>query len=124
MIYLNKSTEFQMAHYLCDQKPVTFDRSVKGFEAFQCHGLRVISSFPNDDAVAIETFPGKWREMARAYGLKPGTKVWVFEGGWSRGFAEELKGRYPEFADIQAQNFGRYLQIFPLSVPENVSPSS
>jgi hypothetical protein len=124
VIYVNKSSEFQLAHYLCDRKPVNFDRSVAGFESFQCHGVRVISSFPNDDAVAIETFPTKWREMARAYSLKPGTKVWIFEGGWSRGFAEELKSRYPEFAGIQARNFGRYLQIFSLTVPGVVSLDS
>jgi len=124
VIYLNNSTELQAQYYFCDRKAITLDRSVAGFESFRCHGLRVISSFPNDDAVRIETFPTKWLEMAHAYGLKPGTKVWIFSGGWSRGFAEELKSRYPEFAGIQVQSFGRCLQIFSLAVPEATSAAS
>jgi len=43
VIYVNKSTEFQLAHYLCEQKPVVADRSVAGFESFHCNGLRVVS---------------------------------------------------------------------------------
>jgi hypothetical protein len=116
VIYLNKGTEFQLAHYLCDQKPILPDRSVEGFESFRCHDLRVISSFPNDDAVAIDTFPTKWQEMARAYGLLPGSKVWVVEGGWTTKFAETLQARYPQFSGIEAHSFGNYLQIFFLTV--------
>jgi len=120
VIYLNKSTEFQIAHYLCDQKPVVFDRSVAGFESFQCHGLRVISSFPNDDGVVLETFPVKWREMARAYGLKPESKVWVVQGGWSRGFAQLLRDRFREYSGLEAHPFGHYLEIFQVTVGEAV----
>jgi hypothetical protein len=124
VIYLNKSTEFQLAHYLCDQKPAVFDRSVAGFESFQCHGLRVLSTFPNDDAVELETFPVKWREMARAYGLKAGCKVWVFQGGWTRGFAVSLRVRFREFSGIEAHSFGQYLEIFHVTVGEAASSTA
>jgi hypothetical protein len=116
VIYVNKSTEFQLAHYLCDQKPVVFDRSVIGFESFRCHGFRVISTFPNDDAILIETFSNKWREMAHAYGLNPGSKVWVVQGGWTRALAESLRARFPELPDLDAHSFGQYLQIFHVTV--------
>jgi hypothetical protein len=116
VIFLNKSTEFQLAHYLCDQKPVAFDRSVAGFESFQCHGFRVISTFPNDDAILLETFPSKWREMAHAYGLNTGSKVWVVQGGWTRALAESLRARFPELLDLEAHSFGQYLEIFHVMV--------
>ncbi len=116
VIYVNKSTEFQIAHYLCDQKPVVFDRSVAGFESFRCHGFRVISTFPNDDAILLETFPSKWREMAHAYGLNPGSKVWVVQGGWTRALAESLRARFPELPDLEAHSFGQYLEIFHVTV--------
>ena len=116
VIYVNKSTEFQIAHYLCDQKPVVFDRSVAGFESFRCHGFRVISTFPNDDGILLETFPSKWREMAHAYGLNPGSKVWVVQGGWTRALAESLRARFPELPDLEAHSFGQYLEIFHVTV--------
>lgn len=124
VIYVNKSSEFQLAHYLCDQRAVDPDRSVQNFESFQCHGLRVISSYPNDDAVAIETFPAKWQEMARAFQLQPESRVWVFEGGWSTGFAEELKTRYSEFSSIRSHSFGHYLEIFSLPVQDEPGSSA
>lgn len=116
VIFLNKSTEFQLAHYLCDQKPVAFDHSVAGFESFQCHGFRVISTFPNDDAILLETFPSKWREMAHAYGLNTGSKVWVVQGGWTRALAESLRAQLPELPDLEAHSFGQYLEIFHVTV--------
>jgi hypothetical protein len=120
VIYLNHGTGLQLAHYLCDQKPVVFDFSVAGFESFQCHGFRVISTSPADDAVVLETFPRKWREMAHAYSLKPGNKVWVVEGGWTSGFAEMLRARFREFSRLEAHSFGHYLEIFHLTVRETI----
>jgi hypothetical protein len=124
VIYLNKSTEFQLAHYLCDQKPVVFDRSVAGFESFQCHGLRVISTFPNDDAILLETFPSKWREMAHAYGLNPESKVWVVQGGWTRALAESLRARFPELPELEPHSFGQYLEIFHMTVGDAASSTA
>jgi hypothetical protein len=124
VIYVNKSTEFQIAHYLCDQKRVVFDRSVAGFESFRCQGLRVISTFPNDDAILLETFPSKWREMAHAYGLNPGSKVWVVQGGWTRALAESLRARFPELLDLEAHSFGQYLEIFHVTVGDAASSTA
>ena len=129
VIYLNKATESQLGHYLCDQRPIVPDRSVSGFESFQCNGLGVVSSFPHDDAVLPETFPDKWKEMAKAYALPSGSKVWVVEGGWTSGFGEMLRGRYPEFSGLEIYSFGRYLEVFSLTVgqptlgpPKQVEP--
>jgi hypothetical protein len=119
VIYLNNGTRLQLAHYLCDQKPVAFDRSVAGFESSQCHGLRMISSFPNDDAVTLETFPSKWQEMACAYDLEPGAKVWVVQGGWTRDFSAQLRARFPEYSGLETNSFGHYLEIFHVTVGES-----
>ena len=55
--------------------------------------------------------------MANAFGLQPGTKVWVIEGGWITGFAEMLRTRYPELPILDVQHFGHYFEIFDLAVP-------
>src|SRR5260370_21041164 len=88
VIYVNKSTEFQLAHYLCEHKAVVADRSVAGFESFQCNGLRVVSG-----EVMPETLSHKWQELARGYNLRPASKVGVRGGGWDRGFGWGLLGR-------------------------------
>jgi Dolichyl-phosphate-mannose-protein mannosyltransferase len=116
VVYLDKATEYQVRRYLCPPQPLSPDRSVAGFESFQCSGVRVVSSFPNDDGVLAATFPDKWREMARALGLPPGSRVWVIEGGWISGFAEMLQARYPALLILEVHHFGRNLEIFALQV--------
>jgi dolichyl-phosphate-mannose-protein mannosyltransferase len=111
VIYVNRSTEFQLAHYLCEQKPVVADRSSAWFESFQCNGLRIVSG-----EVMPDTLSHKWQELARVYSLRPATRVWVVEGGWTSGFAEALRDRSPEFSGIEIHSFGRYLEIFSLKV--------
>lgn len=118
VVYLDKATEFQVRRYLCPPEPLTPDRSISGFESFRCGGVRIVSSFPNDDAVLAATFPEKWQQMARSFGLKPGSRVWVVEGGWISGFAETLQARYVELPIIEIRHFGRYLEVFQLRVPE------
>jgi hypothetical protein len=113
VIYVNKPTEFQLAHYLCEQKPVAADGPVAGFESFQCNGLRVVSG-----DVMPDTLSDKWQELARGYNLRPGTKVWVVEGGWTSGFAETLRNRFREFSGIEIHSFGHYLEIFSLTVEQ------
>ena len=113
VIYVNKSTDCQLAHYLREQKPVAADRSVAGFESFQCNGLRVASG-----DVMPDTLSYKWQELAGAYSLRPATKVWVVEGGWTSGFAETLRNRFRKFSDIEIHSFGHYLEIFSLTVEQ------
>jgi hypothetical protein len=116
VIYVDKATEYQIRRYLCGSQEIALDRSVGGFESFRCNGLRIVSSFPKDDAVLAATFPQKWKEMAHAFDLRPGGKVWVIEGGWITGFAEMLRSRYPEFSNLDIHHFGRYLEIFDIPV--------
>jgi len=117
VVYLDKATEYQVRRYLCAPEPLMPDRSIPGFESFRCDGVRIVSSFPNDDAVLAATFSEKWEQMARVFGLQPGSRVWVVEGGWISGFAETLQARYVELPIIEIRHFGRYLEIFQLRVP-------
>ncbi len=116
IIYVDKATELQIAHYLCDQRRVDPERSVPGFESFRCGGLRVVSTSPRDDALLMLGFTHKRQEMAQAYGLKAGSRVWIVQGGWNSGFGENLRQSVPEFSDIEIHNFGHYLEVFGLEV--------
>jgi hypothetical protein len=122
VVYLDQATEYQVRQYLCPPEPLSLDRSKAGYETFQCGGIRVVSSFPNDDAVLAATFPEKWQDMAHAFELPPGSRVWVIEGGWISGFAEMLRTRYPALPVLDIYHFGHYLEIFDLRIPS--TPSS
>jgi len=124
VIFVDAATRLQLAHYLCRQEQVDIDRSVNGFESFQCDGFRVISTGPNEGVLTADTFANRWQEMVRSFSRKPGTNVWVFQGGWASGLGKALRDRSPEFSEIQPQSFGRYLEIFKLKVgplPERIA---
>jgi hypothetical protein len=116
LIFVDAATRLQLAHYLCRQERVDIDHSVAGFESFQCDAFRVISTGPNEGVLTADTFANKWQEMVCISSRTPGSKVWIFQGGWATGLGESLRDRSPEFSDIQPHSFGRYLEIFKLEV--------
>ena len=66
-------------------------------------------------------FPRRWDEMVRAYDLKPGQTVWIFQAGWDIGLARELQERVPEFRDLKADSFGRNISLFKLKVGQETA---
>ena len=116
LIFADKVTSMQLGHYLCRQKPFSIDRPVAGYESFQCNGFRVVSTELSDGPMIPDTFAGGWQAMARSYGLKPGDEVWVVQAGWASGLGEILRSRFEEFAGLEPHAFGRYIDVFRLTV--------
>jgi hypothetical protein len=116
LIFADAATRLQLGHYLCRKGQISVDRSVAGFESFECLGFRVISTGPNDGVLTADTFANHWQEMVRVYSLQPGARVWVFQGGWASGLGEALREQSPEFSGLAPHSFGRYLEIFKLNV--------
>jgi hypothetical protein len=114
LILTDKATSYQLAHYLCDQKPVEFESRTGDYESFQCKGLRVRSTGPNAGALTADTV---WLEYSQHdYGTDL-RSVWVVEGGWAGGLGEVLRSRYSAFSQIQVHSFGRYLEVVQLPHP-------
>lgn len=120
LILTDKATSFQLAHYLCEQRPVAVQPFGPELETFRCSSFRVVSTGPNAGALTADSLAPWWAE-ART-GLNPAGNVWVVQGGWSSGLGEALRGHSAEFSGIVTHSFGRYLQVFemPTSGP---SPS-
>jgi hypothetical protein len=118
LIFVDAATRLQLAHYLCRQEHVDIDRSIAGFESFQCDGFRVVSTGPSEGVLTADTFANKWQEMVRTFSRKPGSNVWVFQGGWASGLGEALRNRSAEYSEIQPHSFGRYLEMFKIKVVE------
>jgi hypothetical protein len=117
LIFVDAASRLQLGHYLCRQDQITIDHSVPGFESFQCRGFRVISTDPDEFVFTQDTFAEAWQRMARAYSLKPGATVWVFQGGWASGLGEALRSRSAEFSGLEPHSFGRFLELFKIKVP-------
>jgi hypothetical protein len=114
LVFTDKATAFQLGHYLCHQRPVQIEHLAEGFEFFRCDDMRVVASGPNEPALSGEDFVTRFEHMKGIYALNSETTVWVVQGGWSSRLGETLRGRVPEFSNLEIHFFGGYLEAFKL----------
>ena len=120
VIFTDKATSYQLAHYLCRQQPVVLENFADHWETFQCEGLRVVSTGPAAGALTADSLAAGWQETAKD--LHAAGQVWIVQGGWASGLGESLRASSAEFSDITLHTFGRYLEIFAMP-PAPPSPS-
>ena len=114
VIFTDQATSYQLRHYLCNQKPVSIDVSLNGFESFRCEGLHVVFTGPNDGALTAQGIDARWHNADNRLELSfMGEHVWVVQGGWASGLGDVLQ-HVPGFTQIDVHSFGRYLEIFRL----------
>jgi hypothetical protein len=115
VVFVNNQTSILLGHYLCQQKPFEFDRTVPDFRSFQCGGLRVIAA-SEEFKYNAENFVVRWNDMAQQYGFRPGQGVWIVQLGWDSNFTQDLQKEYTEFRDIKVESFGPNISFFKLTV--------
>jgi Dolichyl-phosphate-mannose-protein mannosyltransferase len=117
VIFVDYQTDLILGHYLCQQRPITFDAAPAGFEQFSCEGYRVVSvDYKTEWQFWADNFPEHWFSLVQAYHLKPEDTVWVFQTGWGVALPEDLRKHYTEFHDLRFQSFGDNIKIFKLTV--------
>jgi hypothetical protein len=120
VIFTDYQGDLLLGHYLCQQRPVAVEPSPSGFEQFVCTGHRIVSvDYKTAWIFGSEDFPKLWKDLVRAYDLKPRTEVWIAQMGWDATLPEDLRKKVPEFHDLQFKTFGDNIKIFKLNVPPN-----
>ena len=114
LILVDYESGLELAHYLCDQKPVSYDGSIPGFLVFTCSGHRIVSTMYTLWAFDPQTFLEERIRLVADAGLKPNDRVWVAQARWTVTLAGDLKKQFPEFQQLQVQSFGRNIQFFAL----------
>lgn len=110
VIFTDKATSYQLAHYLCREQPVVLEISADSMETFRCEGLRVVSTGPAAGALTAHSLAAGWQETAKD--LHSSGRIWVVQGGWASGLGEALRDTSAEFSGIAPHTFGRYFEIF------------
>ncbi len=116
-IFADVQTNLLLGHYLCNQRPVTSDRSIPGFVSYECDGHRVIASTTKYIFTA-RGFYNQWQEMISKYHLQTGSRIWVAQMGWYTYVEFELEN-FPQF-HIVPHDFGPQIQIFSFTVGQSM----
>ena len=121
VIFTDEQGGMLLGHYLCQQKPVVFDKSVPGYNSFVCQAHRIVQTRVKEFYFTAENFRPRLNEMTQAYGLKNGETIWVAQAGWLWGdpLAQQLPRADPQFRSLIAHSFGHNLTIFNLAVNRN-----
>jgi hypothetical protein len=128
LIFTDYQSDLILGHYLCRQRPISFDLPPTNFEEFQCEGYRIASTdYKTAWMLWADDFPKNWQRLVEAYNLKSGDTVWVFQAGWGIGLPEDLQKHFAEFRDLHFESFGKNTKVFKMTVgqpmPATVSSS-
>jgi hypothetical protein len=116
VIFTDYQSDLVLGHYLCRQRPISFDAAPEGFEAFTCEGYHVVSGDYKTWSFRAETFVQDWNQLVRAYRLAPGTTVWVSQAGWDTTISDDLRQNFAEFRDRSVQSFGKNIKLIKMTV--------
>ena len=119
LVLVDYESGLELAHYLCNQQPVSYNGSIPGFLVFTCGGHRIVSTMYTLWAFDVQTFLEQWNRLIVDAALKPDERVWVGQARWTVSLADDLK-TYPELQNLQVQSFGRNIQFFALRVGQTM----
>ena len=108
LILTDRASSYQLRDYLCSKKPVSDDAAWEGFDVFRCQGFLVLSTSSYDGALTASAVERK-SLTARGFPNVVGD-VWIVQGGWASGLAEELQ-KSEAFKAIEVHRFGRHLEV-------------
>jgi hypothetical protein len=121
LIFTDYQSDLILGHYLCQQRPVSWEVTPANFEQFYCAGHQIIASdFRAAWMFGADNFPGEWQRAVQSYNLKPGETVWIVQTGWGIDLPEDLRRHYAEFRGLNFESFGRNIQIFKMTVGQPI----
>ena len=117
LIFVDYQTDLILGHYLCRQRPISFETSPARFEQFSCGERHIISAdYKSEWMFWADNFAKDWRQFVQTYNLKPGQSVWIFQAGWGVDLPADLQKHFAEFRDLRFTSFGRNVKIFRMTV--------
>lgn len=114
-ILVDYETGIELGYYLCEQRPISYEKSTLTLDVFHCGIHRLISTSPEIWSFGSPSLE-KWKEFVRKAGFTRGEVVWVAQAGWTVTLADELQKNYPGLCCAERQNFGRNIVFFKMIV--------
>ena len=114
-VFVDFQTSFLLRFYLCPEVGYGVF-SASGLRQFACGGENIIATDAETNILTADTFAHRLDDVVRAYDLKSGQTVWVFQAGWDANLARNLQEKFPDFHNLQPESFGHNISLFKLIV--------
>jgi len=124
LILVDLQSSLLARYYLCDPKVITpvDESSHAGFTSFAC-GHPIVSLDDHYWRLTTGSFATQFEKAARAYGLRPGDRIWVFQSGWGANLDEKLLEYFPKFRCLTSKRYGANIVVIPFVVSSDFSPA-
>jgi hypothetical protein len=106
-----------LSYYFCHARVVQVQEPFQPFQNSPCGVYRIISLDPDRWIFQARLFPNELQAMQQAYGLRPGSTVWLFQAGWLIDKEEDLHAVLRQYGDGNPQQFGQNILLWPLVLP-------
>jgi hypothetical protein len=117
VIFTDDQGGLLLSYYLCHARVAQVQEPFQPFQNSPCGNYRIISLGPDQWIFQAKLFPGELLAIQRAYGLRPGSTVWLFQAGWLIDKEEDLHAVLGQYGDGNPQQFGQNILLWPLTLP-------
>lgn len=117
VLFADYQSGLLLGYYVCGHGVVEEFPPLPPFTRANCDAYSVITTQPQEWKFYSTDMPAKFSAAAKAYGLAPGSKVWLFDAGWITDSAPALIRELPGLGCASPKRFGENILICELTVP-------
>ena len=121
LILADQESTLSLAYYYCAVDGTFFMNWARSnFDSFGCHGHLIVPLhfwYLRPDGLALP-----FENMVHKLGLRPGTRVWIFQAGWGGNLIARMPRDLEQFRCVTLTTFGENITIVPVMVGPDLSP--
>jgi Dolichyl-phosphate-mannose-protein mannosyltransferase len=117
VIFTDNQGGLLLSYYLCHARVAQVQEPFQPFLNSSCGNYRIISLGPDRWIFQARLFPDDLQAIQKAYGLRPGSTIWLFQAGWLIDKEEALHAVLWQYSNGNPQPFGQNILLWPLTLP-------
>jgi hypothetical protein len=122
VVFADYQSGLLLGYYACGHGVVQVFAPLRPLARSGCGAYSAITTSPGEWEVHPDELPGQLVDIARTYGLAPGTKVWWFDAGWIGVSAPRTPARIRRLGCLAPRFFGESIFLCQLTVGGDASP--
>jgi hypothetical protein len=116
ILFADYQSGLLLGYYACGHGVVQMFPPFAPFAQDDCGPYRVITARPQEWKFYADDLPAQLAGVAQTYGLAPGTKLWLFDGGWNTDTAPALRKQLRETGGTAPLSYGENILLCQVEV--------
>ncbi len=118
IIFADYQSGLLLGYYVCGHGVVQTFPPLQAFARRECGPYTAITTRPQEWKFYASDLPGQLANVARAYNLAPGTKLWLFDAGWINDSTPVLRKQLRQLGCTAPQSLGENIFLCQIALGE------